>query len=490
MSNTFLPSNTFPSILFLLLSLLQLAGSTFDIPPAFFHRRGEPFNYQDFQNHQLYAEGCYTFNALSNTANAPNKQWCFTRTHPNAISNPNKEAKLPKNNIFDFLTSRHSFQDRIKIHIDQAFQRYSKNIILDYDYISIGGSATHIGSSDDPSSRGSAYLQTTVGLIHSAEQLEYLVEQNKLPAAFLAIAQSYRDTISQKLSASASAFSLSFRGTTFFPVTLEDLVAQFFTFNSLIYYPKPMPLPLPGELGLMKSVLNPTINWSRIEEKYLNGEIIIVDNVLQDWALEAAYQFCLEATIFYEQKVGYLGAYDVDGLYAGIFPRITKELRVAMPLVVGDTRLDKFWAYKYIGVNANVENQKQKQEQYEKQRGTIKHTDKASVNMNMWVTPDSANLDPLTGGMSIWDYRVDTKEAFEKFQDQSADGNAETILLEMLKAAGSQRTNVPHKRNRMVIFDSSLVHETDTLKFRSGHKNRRINLTWLWGDPVWVQDIA
>jgi hypothetical protein len=36
-----------------------------------------------------------------------------------------------------------------------------------------------------------------------------------------------------------------------------------------------------------------------------------------------------------------------------------------------------------------------------------------------------------------------------------------------------------------VVFDSDLFHETDTLAFRPGYTNRRINITLLYGtrDP-------
>ena len=40
---------------------------------------------------------------------------------------------------------------------------------------------------------------------------------------------------------------------------------------------------------------------------------------------------------------------------------------------------------------------------------------------------------------------------------------------------------VAHRPNRLVLFRSSLLHETDALRFRPGFKNRRINFTLLFG---------
>jgi hypothetical protein len=40
---------------------------------------------------------------------------------------------------------------------------------------------------------------------------------------------------------------------------------------------------------------------------------------------------------------------------------------------------------------------------------------------------------------------------------------------------------VPHRENRVVIFNSTLFHETDRVEFREGYENRRINVTLLFG---------
>ena len=40
---------------------------------------------------------------------------------------------------------------------------------------------------------------------------------------------------------------------------------------------------------------------------------------------------------------------------------------------------------------------------------------------------------------------------------------------------------MPHKQNRVVIFNSDLFHKTDSYRFRPGYENRRINVTLLYG---------
>jgi hypothetical protein len=440
----------------------------FQHPPALFHRRGEPFNAHDYVNHPLYTNGCYTLNADNKLFS---KKWCFEKKRP--------DTKGHKKSLFDFLTSRQLIEDRVRKTYDVAHHLFTtQGVNLTYSFIDIEGTLKHFGSVDDPLSRGSSHLQTSNGLLHGAEQIEYLIEKQILPKEFHTIAQSYRATIAEhdpNGSGTLVESALHFRGTTFFVAPLEHLAAQYFTFNTLLYYPLPS-LPPPGS---NQHAINRRIDWKDVERRFLNGEIVVVDDVLEPWALDAAYNFCLEATIYYEQKIGYVGAYDVDGLNSGPFPSITEDFRTMMPSIVGASRLAKFWSYKYVGTSDGSNRQKEQE-----QHGTNKHTDQARVNLNVWITPDDANLDPSSGGMDVWDYRVDNEEMFNSFQ-LDKDG---VELTNVLKQTGSTVTRIPYKRNRMVIFDSNLVHETSQMNFKQGHKNRRINLTWLFGNPSWKEE--
>jgi hypothetical protein len=57
------------------------------------------------------------------------------------------------------------------------------------------------------------------------------------------------------------------------------------------------------------------------------------------------------------------------------------------------------------------------------------------------------------------------------------------MLDELVAGHASNNITVPYAQNRAVIFDSSLVHKTDTFRFAKGYENRRINLTFLFGKP-------
>ena len=65
--------------------------------------------------------------------------------------------------------------------------------------------------------------------------------------------------------------------------------------------------------------------------------------------------------------------------------------------------------------------------------------------------------------------------------------NWEYIDEKLLRPSGYANVTVPYKENRAVIFDSFLFHKTDNHKFKGGHENRRINLTFLYGDKQSVE---
>ena len=107
--------------------------------------------------------------------------------------------------------------------------------------------------------------------------------------------------------------------------------------------------------------------------------------------------------------------------------------------------------------------------------GTPIHADEAAVNVNFWLTPDSANLDPESGGLILWDTAAPLDWHFAKFNSDTP------AIRDFLSSAGAQAVTVPYRTNRAVVFDSDLFHETGALHFKDGYLNRRINVTMLFG---------
>jgi hypothetical protein len=186
----------------------------------------------------------------------------------------------------------------------------------------------------------------------------------------------------------------------------------------------------------------------------------VVDDLLTPEALEALRQYCRSADVWrtaYPQ--GYLGAFPESGFAAPLLAQVAEELSATFPEIFAGHPLRYHWAFKYDS----------------KLDGIGIHADEAAVNVNFWITQDSANRDPEGGGLVIWDKRAPLEWDFAKF---NADESAAYQFLDQ-QGAGSVR--IPYRANRAVIFDSNLFHKTDRISFAEGYENRRINITMLYG---------
>jgi hypothetical protein len=190
-------------------------------------------------------------------------------------------------------------------------------------------------------------------------------------------------------------------------------------------------------------------------------KIVVVDNLLSPEALEELKRFCWGSTIWRsEYSLGYLGAMPESGFAAPMLIQISNELAAALPRIFRGHPLLQWWAFKYDSELSGI--------------GV--HADFAAVNVNFWITPDEANLDPEHGGLVIWDKPAPIDWEFDKYN------NVETAeIREFLSQAGARSVTVPYRANRAVIFDSDLFHETDRIVFKQGYLNRRINVTLLYG---------
>jgi hypothetical protein len=76
----------------------------------------------------------------------------------------------------------------------------------------------------------------------------------------------------------------------------------------------------------------------------------------------------------------------------------------------------------------------------------------------------------------IWDKAAPLDWDFAKYNGDYP------AIRDFLAQSGARKLTLPYRANRAVIFDSDLFHETDTIRFRPGYLNRRINVTVLYGD--------
>jgi tetratricopeptide (TPR) repeat protein len=189
--------------------------------------------------------------------------------------------------------------------------------------------------------------------------------------------------------------------------------------------------------------------------------IVVIDGLLSTAALREIRRFCWGSTIWRsEYQGGYLGAMPETGFAVPLLTQISTELVAGFPSIFRDYPLLQWWAFKYDS----------------RLSGIGVHADFAAVNVNFWITPDEANLDPERGGLIIWDKPAPLDWKFEQYN-----GLDTAEIREFLADSGAEATTVPYRANRAVIFDSDLFHETDRISFKDGYLNRRINITLLYG---------
>ena len=278
---------------------------------------------------------------------------------------------------------------------------------------------------------------------HDLEQFEYLLEKKLLPEPYSVVVDSYRELVTHysdyEINESRSVVEL--------PETVTKTYKQ-----SLYVNRTPM---------LAGPAINPDLDVKGIENTYLGSEpnVTYIDNLLTKDAISTLQEFCFTNVIWHEVKGGYLGAYLHNGFFSELLLQIALELRNSFPAIFDSYQLQTMWAYKCDS----------------QLTGLRTHADNAAVNVNFWVTEDEANLNPDSGGLIVYKHDAPADWGFNKYNMDSKP------IEDYLQSVNSASVTVPYRKNRAVIFDSDLFHRTDDFTFREGYKNRRINITMLYG---------
>ena len=278
-------------------------------------------------------------------------------------------------------------------------------------------------------------------------QIDHLLEQGRLPPALADAREGLRRVL--------DGFGNHRQPNTPRALTTAEQRLIGPVYNRVIYRP-------PEEA--IVPALNSRLDAGAIQWRYRDADpsIVIVDDLLSAPALAALQRFCMEATIWFDCKEhgGYLGAYLHEGFDHPVLIALACALRERLRGIMAGHQLTQMWAFSYGQDGA----------------GTRKHADKAAVNVNLWITPDDACPDPDAAGLTVHDVAAPPDWTF-------SDYNLDPAQLERLVAReGRAPVHVPYRCNRAVIFDSSLIHESGGVRFRTGYTNRRINVTLLFGE--------
>jgi tetratricopeptide (TPR) repeat protein len=285
-------------------------------------------------------------------------------------------------------------------------------------------------------------------LKHDAEQVQYLMERSVLGQTHT----SYLEMLRQLRQRASQEGGSSWR----MPVNPGEFQAIAPSFNRMLHHADCPALP--------GGAVNPALDVAAIEARYnaKRPEIMHVDELLTEDALRAIRRFCLGSTIWKrDYPNGYIGAFLGDGFACPLLLQIAEELRLKFPGVFKQHKLTQSWAFKYDSALT----------------GLNMHADAAAVNVNFWITPDEANLDPDHGGLVVWDREAPRGWNFKEYNN----AKNEPKVLDWLDKQGAKAVTIPYRCNRAVMFNSDLFHATDRIRFKEGYENRRVNITLLYG---------
>lgn len=205
-----------------------------------------------------------------------------------------------------------------------------------------------------------------------------------------------------------------------------------------------------------------------VEDQFAQAGVAVVDDFLTDDAIRALRDFVLGSTIFTRGYVqGYLGAFLADGFGASpVVAKLADELRTTtFPDLLAGARLRQAWAYVYP---------RRSRDGSSHPKGIDAHADDADVSVNIWITPDAANGG--RGGLVVYGA---TQPADWTFAQANQNSTAVYDFLDQ-SAARDATITVPYKFNRATLLDGFRFHQTDSLDFKPGLENHRINLTFLF----------
>ncbi len=283
--------------------------------------------------------------------------------------------------------------------------------------------------------------------LHNLEQLAYLEQAGKLaPGTLLPVPAGVREAAERKLNQ-----------------MLDNVASEIPT------------IPLGGQYGRMLAdpplmvhdeapparCLNRREDWRDVVDAFKgDGKgIACVDHLLTAEALAQLQRFCLRSTIWRRTyPLGYLGANPESGFFSPLLLQIAAELRQAIPEVLGALHLTYWWSFVC----------------QHQRPGIDIHADQSEVSLNFWITPDSANLQPDSGGLDVWDVAAPDDWSFGDYNRGDRDIRA------FLRQEGARQTSFAYAENRALLFRGTIFHQTSATRFAEGFENRRRNVTMLF----------
>lgn len=202
-------------------------------------------------------------------------------------------------------------------------------------------------------------------------------------------------------------------------------------------------------------------NWDLINKTFEKDRVVVVDNFLENGYAERLRNFLLHINFFDDVYIDYAAIDYHNKPNQNWFPlltNITEELPEKVPFLK-DRKFNRAWSFIYDTIS----------------NGVGAHADPASININLWVTPnDCMNLQDGYNGLDIWP--IKPPESWD-WNDYNRNPSK---ISEFLSKNDVRKLNVEYNFNRAIFFDSMYFHKSNTVSTKPGYENRRINYTFLY----------
>lgn len=217
-----------------------------------------------------------------------------------------------------------------------------------------------------------------------------------------------------------------------------------------------------GNLNILpSSVLNQNQNWDEITKNFITNNVTVIDNFLQPEFANRLREFYL----YYNYR------HDIYKDYASInfyrennkswFPILSNIVDETKQLInfLHDYSFRRAWAFIYENTSD----------------GVCIHADSASININLWVTPEESIIsEPECNGLNIWKIFPPDDWDYETYNRNPI------ISKKYIDENNAEKISIDYKFNRAMIFNSKFFHQTQPVRTKSGYENRRINYTFLF----------
>lgn len=203
------------------------------------------------------------------------------------------------------------------------------------------------------------------------------------------------------------------------------------------------------------NLLNNDLDFDTIRKEYEENKVVIIDNILNVDVARDLQQYMLNRNEFnFSHGNGYEG-------WDSPCEELTYPIALQLQQKLGFDEYNRSWSFIYDNISL----------------GVGAHADPSSTNVNIWVTPnESMMLDPDHNGLIVYPITPPKDWTWDQYNAElySCKNYIESVNVEPIVSE--------YKFNRATVFDSMFIHESQPVRAKQGHHNKRISYTWLFGE--------